>query len=201
MNQGLAAGRGEYLVFGNADAAVSPFWLEGMLAAFQARSCIGAISPLSNILAEEAWHWPGFYKNFSEMERFAIALFMKNQKNPFTLSEEFIPGYWLMCRRSDVLDLGGFDESFHPGPYADTDLQWRLRRAGLTLGFADQSFVHHCGSAICKANKVDPRKLYSSRRHLTLLRSKHEDLRHIFLKVRTPIQEFIFCPDILPQID
>jgi GT2 family glycosyltransferase len=54
--------------------------------------------------------------------------------------------------RNDLLDLGGFDESFEePAYYSDNDLCFRARLEGMTLREV-RAGIHHKGGATTNAN-------------------------------------------------
>lgn len=53
----------------------------------------------------------------------------------------FYPGCNLLVRRSFLEQVGGFDEALHGGE--DTDLAWRVTKAGARVGWADDALVWH----------------------------------------------------------
>ncbi|WP_353565280.1 glycosyltransferase family 2 protein [Haloferula sargassicola] len=55
---------------------------------------------------------------------------------------EHVPGCNLAVRRTSYFEVGGFDPRFHTAG-DDVDFCWRLRDAGLRIGFAPNAFVWH----------------------------------------------------------
>lgn len=55
----------------------------------------------------------------------------------------YLDGWCLAGMRDDLLELGGFDESFmEPAYFGDNDLCFRARMSGMTLRHADVGLVH-----------------------------------------------------------
>ncbi len=59
------------------------------------------------------------------------------------VSLPYLDGWCLAGMRDDLLELGGFDESYdEPSYYGDNDLCFRARMAGMTLREAPVSLIH-----------------------------------------------------------
>lgn len=189
MNQALAAARGEVVIFGNCDAAPTQGWLPAMLEALEARPSAGAVSPCSNApgtLARRPWAWPPYYDDLAGLDRLAAAARLASPAPAFLPCEGFVPGFWLMTTREALRRAGGaFDERFAPGGFEDFDLQWRLRRAGLELGFAGRAYVHHVWFGCARANGLSSKRLYSQARRRRLLERKHPGAAGVPMRVRT----------------
>jgi GT2 family glycosyltransferase len=186
MNQALAAARGEYVVFGNADAAPTRGWLPAMLAAFAAAPRAAAVSPCSNPPARGARGWgsPPHYGGLEELDLLAAAARLAPPAPAFLAAEGFVPGFWLMTPRARLDRVGGFDERFAPGGFEDFDLQWRLKKAGGLLGFAGRAYVHHVWFGCARANGLNEARLYGPARR-RLLTEKHPATARIGMTVRT----------------
>jgi GT2 family glycosyltransferase len=64
----------------------------------------------------------------------------------------YIDGWCLLGMREDLLELGGFDETYEePSYYSDNDLCLRARAAGMTLREAPCG-IHHKGGQTSQAN-------------------------------------------------
>jgi GT2 family glycosyltransferase len=185
MNQALARARGEFIVFGNADAAPTLGWLPQMLAAFAAEPRAAAVSPCCNSLSNDApdWSFKPHYDDLSGLDRVAAALRLSSPP-AFQAAPGFVPGFWLMTRRATLDLVGGFDERFAPGGFEDFDLQWRLKKKGGLLGFAAGAYVHHAWSGCARANGLRTADLYGHDRH-KLLAEKHPDAARTRMSVRT----------------
>ena len=171
MNQAISAARGELLVFGNADAAVGPRWLEEMSVLFSKRRRRGGLSPCVNpretSSGRRLWSMRPWYEDLDGMVRFAHARALSPRAKPFIpAADSFIPGFWFMTSRAALEKAGLFDERFKRGGLEDWDLQLRLRRAGYELGFAGRAYVHHEWSGVLRRNGLDPAALYSANRRL-----------------------------------
>jgi GT2 family glycosyltransferase len=185
MNQALAVARGKFVVFGNADAAVTPFWLEGMLDAAASAPRVGGVSPCSNPPGGgRAWSRPPLYRGLKGLERFASATRLMPAPS-FLPVEGFVPGFWFMTERALATGLGGFDERFSPGGFEDWDLQARLREAGRSIGFADRApHVHHLWFGCGRSNGLSSRAFYGPSRR-RLFESKHPGLAGARMAVRS----------------
>ncbi|MDX6768429.1 MAG: glycosyltransferase family 2 protein [Elusimicrobiota bacterium] len=187
MNRGLAVSRGRFVVFGNNDAAVTAGWLEGMLEAFRARPGVGGVAPCSNppgsVARGEPWAVRGLYDDAAGLDRLACAAQLVRPAAPFHPAAGFVPGFWFLTSAAVLARVGAFDEGFSPGGFEDWDLQWRMRRAGLRLGFAERAYVHHVWSGTAAARRVrrgTPR--WEDRRRRLL--AKHPDAAGQRLEVR-----------------
>lgn len=188
MNRGIAQARGESLLFGNCDAAVTPRWLEGMRAALAAGPRIGGIAPYANLPTKRPalsrpWSSPPSYRGLASLERFASARLLGSRTSAYVPAQGFVPGFWFLTPSSAIDRVGGFDESFSPGGYEDWDLQWRLRKAGFELGFAGRSFVHHVWSGSLALNGVDRRRFFAKQKRRALY-DKFPAASSVLLEVR-----------------
>ena len=172
MNQGIAAARGELILFGNNDAAPGPEWLEGMHAALAARTDVGGVSPCSNPprgpSARKSWSARPWYSDTRGLERFVRASLLNPGLRAFYPSECFVPGFWFLTKRVVLDRVGGFDERYYPGGFEDWDLQWRMREAGYAIGFAGRAYAHHQWFGCSGRNGLSEIELYSGERRRIL---------------------------------
>ncbi|HEX4047790.1 MAG TPA: glycosyltransferase, partial [Elusimicrobiota bacterium] len=186
MNQALAAARGEFLVFGNADAAPTRGWLPDMLAAFAEEPRAAAVSPCSNgpLRGRAGWSSAPHYDGLESLDRFAAAARLAPPAPAFLPAPGFIPGFWMMTRRALLDRIGVFDERFAPGGFEDFDLQWRLKKAGGRLGFAGRAYVHHLWFGCGRANGLEQAERYGAAQR-RLLTEKHPETARVGMSVRT----------------
>ena len=174
MNQGIRAARGRYLLFGNNDVAVTPLWLERMLAALRSRPGIGGVSAFSNPPRRPdepiAWVCRPHYRGLKGLERYAAASMLRGRVPAYFPVPGLFPGFWFLTKRSVLDKVGVFDERFSPGGFEDLDLQWRMRRAGRALGFAGHAFVHHVSFGCAQLNGLKAEALYGPDRARILRR-------------------------------
>lgn len=143
-NQGMRAAVGDSILLLNNDTIVTPRWLSNMRRALFSAPDVGAVGCVTNHCSN-GQKIPVHYESIEEMELFAEGF---NQSDP----ERWIPwfmlvGFAFLLRREAYVEVGGFDEAFHPGNCEDDDLSIRLRHAGYDLLLAQDTFIHHFGSA------------------------------------------------------
>jgi GT2 family glycosyltransferase len=144
-NIGSRLGRGQWLVFLNADAFPTPEWLEQLVSAshqYPEYVCFSSRQIQANNIdlldgEGDAYHLSGMawrrnynipvYEIHKPVEVFSAC------------------GAAMMVRTQDFLDLGGFDETYF-AYFEDVDLGFRLRLTGRKTLFVPQSIVYHIGS-------------------------------------------------------
>ena len=126
-NRGVRLARGQLLVFTDPDAYPQPDWLQALVDCYrESKACvIGAVACYGDNWLDRGAHLVKFDKWLpSETSR---------------LLTEGPTVNFLIPR--DVFDsLGPFSEG---SAHADTELSWRLRRAGVQLRFAPAAIVEH----------------------------------------------------------
>ncbi len=189
MNQGISAARGEWLLLGNSDAAVTPGWLEGMGRALRSHPRVGGVLPLANPPrrrpGKTPWAHPPWYRDVADMEWFGRALLLRRSVPVYSGTEGFVPGFWFLTKRSVIDEVGLYDERFSPGSYEDWDLQVRMRRAGYRLGFAGRAYVHHVWSGSIRGNGLGHDDIFSARK-IGLLWRKHPRASGLPFSLLTP---------------
>lgn len=134
-NTGLARCRTDLVAFLDADVLPRRGWLEALLGHFSdpavalAAPRIVALHPGGGLIARyEAVH---------------SALDLGGRESPVVPygPVSYVPSAAIVCRRSSVLDVGGFDEALHCGE--DVDLCWRLLKSGFRLRYEPVALVAH----------------------------------------------------------
>lgn len=123
-NLGVAAARGDLLVFLNPDVTFPAGWLEPLVAAGQSAADIGLLCP--------ATIRPGGA--------------LPQQTSSHIEDRGMLPGCCLMIRRDVWHELGGFDETFFLY-WEDTELCWRAWLLGWRSVVVWRSWVYHQKSA------------------------------------------------------
>ncbi len=130
-NQGIARSRGEIVAFLDDDAYPDPDWLHYIAASLRDERYCGTGGPNippedGRLVADSVAVAPGGPIHVLISDREA----------------EHLPGCNMAFRRSDLLEIGGFDERFRTAG-DDVDLCWRLQKAGKKLGFSPGAVVMH----------------------------------------------------------
>ncbi len=152
-NQGIAAAKGEHIVFLNNDVAVTERWLTRMLAFSSLDRRLGLVGPRSNRASGPQQVDELKYDDLQAMERVA-ARYCTRHQGDYSLQTRLV-GLCLLVTRDVIETIGGFDPCFFPGNLEDDDFCLRAVRAGFQPAIVDDVFVHHAQSATFKGEKID----------------------------------------------
>jgi GT2 family glycosyltransferase len=149
-NQGFAGGNnaaaklasGEYVVFLNADAMVTPGWLAYLLRHVTLDPSIGLICPVTNFAGNEV-KINVDYDDERSMRSFAMRIARENRGSAIDIA--IAPLYCALMRRGLFMECGGLDEGYQIGMFEDDDLAETVRTRGFRVCAAEDCFVHHFG--------------------------------------------------------
>ena len=140
-NQGLAAARGEYVLFLNNDTLVTTGWLRRLLNTLSNNDQIGLVGPCTNKTAGRQ----RIEQDYTLAALDGYAWDRGKLLDGRQIDVDALMGFCLLGRRQMLESVGGFDERFGLGLYEDVDLCRRVRQIGLRTVIAEDAFVHHFG--------------------------------------------------------
>jgi GT2 family glycosyltransferase len=143
INQGTAAASGEYFIWLNSDAVVTPGWLDRMIATADRAPWVGAVGPLTNEINGPQRVAKVPYKNLAGLPLFSETVALRNDGR--ARDAHRLTGFCLLVKREAARNVGTLDEGFGAGTYEDFDYCLRLRMAGYQLLLAEDVFIHHHG--------------------------------------------------------
>jgi SAM-dependent methyltransferase len=141
FNRGASEAAGEYLVFLTGDTQVTPAWLSQLLAC-ATEAGAAAVGPLCNLLPG-AQNLPPDLGGHPDVRSFARA-FNKRDSAKWRQAVRIASAPMLISREV-FQDLGGFDEHFGSGGFADDDFCLRAALRGKRVFVAGDTYVHRLG--------------------------------------------------------
>ncbi len=141
-NRGFEASTGEVVLFLNSDTVVPRVGLIKLIEGLMSSGSIGASGPMSNNVGYHQRVSPT-YTSLVTLDNFAADLASTNAEDK---DVEILVGFAIAIRRSVLNEVGLFDERFGIGLFEDTDLCYRMSRAGYRLRMVTGAYVHHWGS-------------------------------------------------------
>ncbi|MEC6798284.1 glycosyltransferase [Photobacterium sp. S4TG1] len=161
-NIGLAAADGDILIVINNDTYPAPYWLSGIVEAFNSNNNLGLCCPITNNIGNEA-KLNIEYDSFNNMNIFASNLCANNIGNLYSVNN--IAFFCAAFTRDVYKTVGPMCEEYGLGFFEDDDYCARVRELGFDISIVDYSFVHHHLSASFN-------KLKDNKKELLMLENK-----------------------------
>jgi len=179
-NQGLAIGRGDYILFLNPDTLLFPNCLEGLASFLKTTGGVGCVTPKlwmdrgkDFLLPPSSLPspWEQARTRASMSNRLFLSAYRRlwlrkalsywNARSP--LSVDAVSGAFLMTTRQVLDRVGSFDERF-PLYFEDSDLCMRMKKAGLAIYYYPQAEAVHYYNQSAKQSPESTQKFDASRK-------------------------------------
>ena len=134
--------RGELLLFLNNDTVVTEGWLEPLVALFDS-SDVGIVGPKLLFPDGKLQEAGGIIWQDGSGWNYGRADDPSRPQYNYVRESDYVSGAALMIRHSLWVELDGFDETFVPAYYEDTDLCFSARQAGYKVLYQPASSVVH----------------------------------------------------------
>ncbi len=140
---GADAARGDLLLFLNNDTEVQPGWLEALTTVMEADPTVGAagsklLFPNGRLQEAGSIIW-----NDGTGANLGYGADPELPQYNYLRDVDYCSAAALMVRRSAYDEVGGFDRTFAPGYYEDTDLCFAIRARGHRVVYVPRSVVVH----------------------------------------------------------
>ena len=134
-NAGIAAARGDVVLFNDSDILTSPNLLSRHLARHRQRAHIAVVG--LEVQVKDLTDYA--YKRDHPAERGSLHPPARTHLSWLY----FLTGN-ASVRRADLLQAGSFDESFTGYGHEDLELGYRLQKAGVTIEYEPEAVNYHC---------------------------------------------------------
>lgn len=135
--------RGKYILFLNNDTQVQPNWLHPLVDLIESDKTIGMVGSqliYPDLTLQEAG---GIIWQDATGANYGRGKKPWCDEYQYVKDVDYISGASIMLPRELWENLGGFDETFVPAYYEDTDLAFQVRQNGLRVVYQPQSRVVH----------------------------------------------------------
>lgn len=142
-NRAVSVARGKYIVLLNNDTNVQEAWLDPLLRTIEQHCDVGMVGPkllFENGNLQEAG---GIIWNDASGWNYGRGQDPELPEFNYLRETDYISGACIMLQRSLWEKLGGFDETFCPAYYEDTDLAFQIRQMGYKVVYQPESEVVH----------------------------------------------------------
>jgi GT2 family glycosyltransferase len=187
-NSGIDAAHGRYLVFLNNDAEVTEDWLYQLVSTIESDKKIGIVGSkiiYPNGILQEAGGIifnDGSGLNYGKFDQAA------SYQYNYVRDVDYCSGASVIISAKQMREFGGFDKLYQPAYYEDTDLSFKVRKAGLRAVYQPQSVIYHIEGGTAGTNLNTGFKKYQEinrdkflKRWNNILTSSHVDSSDYYL--------------------
>lgn len=187
-NSGIAAAHGKYLIFLNNDAEVTDEWLYQLVSTIESDKKIGIVGSkiiYPNGILQEAGGIifnDGTGLNYGKFDQAA------SYQYNYVRDVDYCSGASVIISAKLMREFGGFDKLYQPAYYEDTDLSFKVRKAGLRAVYQPLSVIYHIEGGTAGTNLNTGFKKYQEinrdkflKRWSSVLASSHVDPSDYYL--------------------
>lgn len=142
-NAGAAAARGRYIVLLNNDTEVSPHWIDRMVEPFDLYDDVGLVGAKLIFADGRLQEAGGVVWRDGRASNYGRLGSARDPRYNFLRETDYCSGACIMVPRAVWDELGGFDTTFAPAYYEDTDLAFRIRARGLKVLYQPLAEILH----------------------------------------------------------
>lgn len=142
-NKAAAAARGEYLLFLNNDTQVLPGWLDELYETFETQENVGLVGSKLIFADGTLQEAGGVIWNDASGTNFGRGDDPNRPEYNYLREVDYCSGASILVPRALFEQLGGFDLTYTPAYYEDTDLAFAVRRLGKRVMYQPFSRVVH----------------------------------------------------------
>jgi GT2 family glycosyltransferase/glycosyltransferase involved in cell wall biosynthesis len=163
-NQALEIAGGEYFAFLNNDTIVTHQWIESLVRTLVSNPSIGLICPMTNVIGNEACVRAP-YINADGIQPFAYEI--TEGKATLVRNLRSVPLFCAMISAQLLRSIGGLNEDYRMGMFEDDELSEEVKKRGLRVCYAEDTFIHHFGRASFKQLPTDAyQELFKTNRQI-----------------------------------
>lgn len=176
-NRAALKARGEFIVFLNNDTVVVPGWLDELLATFEARPDAGLVGSRLVYPSGRLQEAGGLVFEDGSAANAGRDSDPDEPAWNYLREVDYCSAASLMIKAELFRKLGGFDETYAPAYYEDTDLAMRVRSAGYKVYCQPLSMVYHVEGGTAGIDLAQGMKAYQVINQRRFHERWHEELK------------------------